>query len=174
MQPWQGNQLPPLGDLIRVSQRHVKEFKELWLRNGWKCGICGQPFTMKDGIVVDHSHETGVIRGCLHNTCNRVEGELLGFAKRVAKDNPEDWLLNVCLAVQAGQSAGKNISLITKWCHKGVTIPTYMVGLHNYLTWYKVNRTRMIHPNHRFPNEGGSDYKKHNKQSLRAKRGRRR
>lgn len=174
MQQWQQNIMPPAGELVRVGPKHVKQFKELWLNNKWPCAICGKPFTAKDVAVVDHSHENGIIRGCLHNTCNRVEGELLGFAKRVSPETSEAWLLDVCAQVSRGRTAGKRINLIAKWCHSGVGVNEYLLGLQNYLIWHQVRRTRMIHPNHKFPNEGGSNYKKHDKKSLWFKRRRRR
>lgn len=156
-----------MSNAVRVSQRHIKEFRELWFSHKWGCAVCGKPFTTKDNAVVDHDHTTGIIRGCLHNTCNRVEGELRGFAKRLAKgETPEQFMINLGVAVSKGAAAGRNVARITKWCHSGVSITGYLAGLANYLYYHQTPRTRMIHPNHRFPTEGGNNDKKHTKASL--------
>lgn len=147
-------------NLVRVSKRHVDEFRNMWLQYGWGCAICGQPFTQTDGAVVDHDHETGIIRGCLHNTCNRLEGELKSFAERVAKDKHRQWLTNLGTQVSQGKKASRAVHRMAKFSHKGVTVDAYLIGLANYLHYYSVPRCRMIHPNHRFPNEGGNVKKK--------------
>ena len=41
-----------------------------------RCAVCGQPFTAKDRPVLDHCHDTGFIRGALHNSCNGAEGRV--------------------------------------------------------------------------------------------------
>lgn len=41
-----------------------------------KCAICGQFFTQRDYPVLDHDHDTGFIRGALHNSCNGTEGKI--------------------------------------------------------------------------------------------------
>lgn len=170
MLPWQVSPpLLPTVELVRVSQRHIKEYREMWLNNGWKCAMCGRPFTSTDGAVVDHCHNSGIIRGCVHNTCNRVEGELRGALSRW-EGNPESYIIKVGREPSPGTSLGKNLSRIAKWCHKGVSVSDYIAGLSIYLDWYSVPRTRMVHPNHRFANEGGSDYKKHDAKS-RARKG---
>jgi hypothetical protein len=46
-----------------------------------KCAICGQYFTQRDYAVLDHSHDTGFIRGALHNSCNGTEGKIKVRAK---------------------------------------------------------------------------------------------
>lgn len=49
---------------------------QLVKKQGGKCGICGQPFTARDRAVLDHCHDTGFIRGALHNSCNGAEGRI--------------------------------------------------------------------------------------------------
>ena len=41
-----------------------------------KCGVCDKPFTPRDRAVLDHCHDTGFIRGALHNSCNGAEGRV--------------------------------------------------------------------------------------------------
>ena len=45
----------------------VEEREKLLARQGGACGICGNA---GDGLVLDHSHETGAIRGLLCGRCN--------------------------------------------------------------------------------------------------------
>lgn len=146
-----------MDNLVRVSQRHLKEYRDMWLSNGWGCAICGQPFTAADYAVVDHDHDTGVIRGCLHNTCNRAEGEMTSFAKRVTKGGDyRQWLINLGIQVSKGKAASRAVHRIAKFTHKGVTVNAYLIGLCNYLHKHATPQCRMIHPSHRFPNEGGN------------------
>ena len=57
-----------------VFQR--KEYKHLFVKQDNKCAICGESF---DSVipVVDHNHNTGIVRGLLCSKCNT----LLGMAK---------------------------------------------------------------------------------------------
>jgi len=41
------------------------------------CGLCGQPMDEGKKLAVDHDHNTGEIRGILHNRCNMAIGLLL-------------------------------------------------------------------------------------------------
>ncbi len=50
--------------------------KQLQDKQGNKCAICGKPFTSRDKPVLDHDHDTGFIRGVLHNSCNGIEGKV--------------------------------------------------------------------------------------------------
>lgn len=50
--------------------------KQLVERQGSKCAICGQYFTQRDYAVLDHNHDTGYIRGAIHNSCNGTEGKI--------------------------------------------------------------------------------------------------
>lgn len=49
---------------------------QLVKRQGNKCAVCGKPFTARDRAVLDHCHDTGFIRGALHNSCNGAEGRV--------------------------------------------------------------------------------------------------
>lgn len=147
-------------NIVRVSQRHLTEFRDMWLAKGWGCAVCGQPFTAKDGAVVDHSHKTGIIRGCLHNTCNRLEGELLSLANKMSKGQGEAWLIQLGKEIHAGKRPSKVITNIARYSHKGVKVEDYIIGLSVYLNYHQTPRCRMIHPSHRFPNEGGNVHRK--------------
>lgn len=51
------------------------------------CAICGKPIDMtltgvRADMVVDHCHETGLIRGILHKSCNSAEGKVVNAAGR--------------------------------------------------------------------------------------------
>ncbi|CAM0009022.1 endonuclease VII [Vibrio phage K436] len=132
----------------------------MWLRNGWGCGVCQQPFTATDRPAVDHDHTTGILRGCLHTTCNRLEGELRSFASRVARgQTPEQWLIELGIHVSKGGQYSNAVRRMAVYSHKGVTVDAYLIGLANYLHYHQEPRTRMIHPSHRFPNEGGNKKK---------------
>ncbi|HLZ22940.1 MAG TPA: endonuclease VII domain-containing protein [Ktedonobacterales bacterium] len=50
----------------------VERYEELLLAQSYKCKICGDPAEQsRDGVLhIDHSHETGEVRGLLCNHCN--------------------------------------------------------------------------------------------------------
>lgn len=49
---------------------------QLVKRQGNKCAVCNEPFTARDRAVLDHCHDSGFIRGALHNSCNGAEGRI--------------------------------------------------------------------------------------------------
>ena len=49
---------------------------QLVKKQGNKCAVCGKPFTPRDRAVLDHCHDSGFIRGALHNSCNGAEGRI--------------------------------------------------------------------------------------------------
>ena len=60
----------------------LREFQDLFARQGGVCAICGQPETASKGgrkprLSIDHDHETGEIRGLLCNRCNTGLGLFL-------------------------------------------------------------------------------------------------
>lgn len=65
------SQLRPLALRLYAEQGHV-------------CGLCGLPIdlTEKGGMVVDHDHDTGQVRGALHRSCNSGEGRVANAAGR--------------------------------------------------------------------------------------------
>lgn len=66
----------------RLAHNQVESvLKQLVQKQQGKCAICGHPFSVKDYAVLDHDHDTGFIRGALHNSCNGVEGKLKAKAR---------------------------------------------------------------------------------------------
>lgn len=50
-------------------------------KQGGNCAVCKKPISLevmgnKSDYVVDHCHETGIIRGVLHRSCNASLGKL--------------------------------------------------------------------------------------------------
>jgi len=67
----------------QILQNQVASvLKQLVDRQSGKCAICGHPFTKRDRAVLDHCHDTGFIRGALHNSCNGIEGKIKVVARR--------------------------------------------------------------------------------------------
>jgi hypothetical protein len=56
--------------------------KQLVAKQGNKCAICGHHFTVRDGAVLDHDHDTGFIRGAIHRSCNQAEGKVKVVGQR--------------------------------------------------------------------------------------------
>lgn len=56
----------------------------LYKEQGNKCPLCGLPvdLTEKGALVLDHDHETGLVRGALHRSCNAAEGKVANAAGR--------------------------------------------------------------------------------------------
>jgi hypothetical protein len=65
------SQLRPLGMRMLAAQ-------------GGVCPLCGKPIdlTIKGEMVIDHDHDTGLIRGALHRSCNSAEGKVANAAGR--------------------------------------------------------------------------------------------
>lgn len=58
------------------------DYEQMIKNQGGLCGICGKPPAPGSrGLVVDHCHETGEVRGLLCTHCNLLLGH--------AKDDPE-------------------------------------------------------------------------------------
>lgn len=56
--------------------------KQLVVKQKNRCAICGHAFTGRDKAVLDHDHDTGYIRGALHNSCNGTEGRVKAIGHR--------------------------------------------------------------------------------------------
>lgn len=66
---------------VRVHGITLEEYLDRAERQNFKCAICGgDNFKIKEcssgGLVVDHCHATGKIRGLLCHNCNRALGLL--------------------------------------------------------------------------------------------------
>ena len=57
------------------------------------CPLCELEITPKQAVV-DHCHDTGVIRMVLHRNCNSIEGRINHWAKR-SKVDRETFVRNV-------------------------------------------------------------------------------
>lgn len=66
---------------LRMHGITEADYQQLWHHQGYACAACGatHPGSQK-GWVLDHSHETGHVRGILCSGCNIALGH--------AKDNP--------------------------------------------------------------------------------------
>ncbi len=80
---------------LRVSQV-ASILKQLVAKQCNKCGVCGKPFTPRDKAVLDHCHDTGFIRGALHNSCNGAEGRVKTKAYLGHKGvSPADYIIGL-------------------------------------------------------------------------------
>lgn len=63
----------------------IKDYDKMFESQGGTCAICGRPETAKGrSLAVDHSHDTGEVRGLLCHACNTSIGKF--------RENRE-WLL---------------------------------------------------------------------------------
>lgn len=90
---WLATKPPEYRRELHLKQRYgltVQQWNELFASQGMSCACCRttQPRQKRAPWVVDHCHDTGVVRGILCNSCNRVIGWLgddHAKAKAVAK-----------------------------------------------------------------------------------------
>ena len=72
----------------KMKQSELPEVKRMLLnkQNGI-CPICGKDLTKTAPVnqVLDHCHETGVVRAVLHRGCNKAEGSVLNTIMRWGK-----------------------------------------------------------------------------------------
>jgi hypothetical protein len=54
----------------------MAEYDKLLLSQNGRCAICKKPPYTKKGLMVDHCHRTGTIRGILCSRCNSALGLL--------------------------------------------------------------------------------------------------
>ncbi|AFR52565.1 putative DNA endonuclease VII [Pseudomonas phage MPK7] len=66
---------------IPRSQQRTFTLK-LWAEQNKLCPLCGKPIdiSVKGEAVMDHDHETGLVRGVLHRSCNTAEGKITNAA----------------------------------------------------------------------------------------------
>jgi hypothetical protein len=65
----------------------LEEYDVLFKSQGGVCAICGQPPNGK-ALAVDHCHESGAVRGLLHDGCNIA----LGFIEKAGLEAVADYL----------------------------------------------------------------------------------
>lgn len=62
---------------VRIKRGQIKAItEELLRRQGGSCAICGRGMTQKDGPVLDHDHDSGLLRDVVHRSCNAAEGKV--------------------------------------------------------------------------------------------------
>lgn len=73
----------------KLSRSSLKSWAigHLVTKQNRNCAVCGKPIDMtltgvKADMVVDHCHETGLVRGVLHKSCNSAEGKVVNAAGR--------------------------------------------------------------------------------------------
>lgn len=68
---------------IPRSQQRTFLFK-IHKEQGGICPLCKKPINLaeKGAAVMDHDHETGLVRGILHRSCNAAEGKVANAAGR--------------------------------------------------------------------------------------------
>lgn len=78
-------------------KRHVRyygitprDYKQLVLDQDGACFLCGEPPDER-GLMVDHDHETGVVRGLLCNECNTGLGLYQRFLERFGAERLEKY-----------------------------------------------------------------------------------
>ncbi|MCK5923836.1 MAG: hypothetical protein KAG66_23075 [Methylococcales bacterium] len=69
---------------MRVRHLKKSELKTIRLqlleRQNHACSICRNVLAAKDSVM-DHDHDTGVVRGIVHRSCNRSEGYALQLTR---------------------------------------------------------------------------------------------
>ncbi len=71
--------------VVLAEQRMVEKYgldfdqiEEMLNAQGWRCAVCGLPVkALRGGLVVDHDHESGKVRGLLCHGCNLNESRYL-------------------------------------------------------------------------------------------------
>ena len=80
---------------LRVSET-AGILKQLVVKQGHVCAVCGKGFTKADSAVLDHCHKTGFIRGALHRSCNGGEGKVRIKAQWSHKGvTPDEFLIGL-------------------------------------------------------------------------------
>jgi hypothetical protein len=57
------------------------DYEDMWIKQGGKCAVCERDDNNGKRFVIDHKHDTEIIRGLLCGNCNR--------AISLMKDNPD-------------------------------------------------------------------------------------
>lgn len=75
----------------------IKQYNEMVKSQDYRCAICGLYQTEKRLLVVDHCHDTGVIRGLLCHNCNVALGNFKDNVQSL--ENAIDYLKQKRLAL---------------------------------------------------------------------------
>lgn len=70
---------------VKLARSAMRSYAHKMLRDqGGVCPLCGKPIDLaiKGEGVIDHDHDTGLIRGLLHRSCNAAEGKISNAAAR--------------------------------------------------------------------------------------------
>lgn len=116
---------------VKLSRGALRSWAmgHLKTKQGGLCPLCKKEIDLKvmgnkSDYVVDHCHETGLIRAVLHRSCNASEG-------RVAN--------------AAGRWGAKSMQY-------SAIIP-YLRNLVEYLEYHQTNPSNLLYPDHRTPEE---------------------
>jgi hypothetical protein len=77
-----------------VLPEHAAAFMMLELWHNGRCGICGE-ISSGNGLVRDHDHQTGLIRGLLCDPCNRLEGTSTSLLFDNYRQRPPSLILQI-------------------------------------------------------------------------------
>ncbi|MFF2819575.1 endonuclease domain-containing protein [Kitasatospora cineracea] len=81
---WKGKEIPAVW--TRSERAPVWWVRvQLWNRQGGLCAVC----RAAPGQVIDHSHDSGLARGLLCSSCNRLEGQCAGGEMLCPPDRAE-------------------------------------------------------------------------------------
>lgn len=85
--------------VTKIKKSDVSRFTQAILkRQDWKCALCGAMLkanSAKDPVL-DHCHDTGLLRGVLCRNCNGMEGKVDTCATRATnKAGRIEWLRNL-------------------------------------------------------------------------------
>ncbi|AWD90743.1 recombination endonuclease VII [Pseudomonas phage Alpheus] len=99
--------------------------KELMVKQGYKCPITGRDLRAmaSSNVVVDHNHQTGIIRAALPRAINGMEGKIR----------------NLCIRWGGAQTPNEVVALLK--------------GLISYYETHKVPQTNYVHPTFLTPTE---------------------
>ena len=119
-------------------------------QQGGICPICKKEIDLKimgnkSDYVVDHCHESGLIRGVLHRSCNASEGRVANAAGR--------W----------GAKSMKYSEIIP-----------YLRSLVEYLEYHQANPSNLLYPDHKTPEEAAAAARLKRNKANAAKRARER
>lgn len=82
---------------MKLKYREIKPLREqLQREQNNLCSLCAEPISEQRPAVLDHDHQTGLIRGVLHRGCNALLGKLENNLARnqLPKQDLETWLAN--------------------------------------------------------------------------------